>query len=134
MTRFERMSHKGSSKDNERIKLICDIRHQHTNYDRLVVFYSLYPRRRAELNSKIGKLIETGPEGILEFREDVKHIENWVNLNVKDSQKRFIEEQVYKLKETHPTYSNTTLKKLAKEKLAHYIRRNNEAIAKLKEN
>lgn len=134
MTKFERMKHKGSSKKNERLKLICEIRHQHTNYDKLTVFYALYPQYRSELNSQIGKLIDNGPEGILEFRENVKSIESWVNLNIKGSQKRFIDEQIQTLKEKNPSYSNSTLKRMAQDKLDFYLKRNNEHTIRTKGN
>lgn len=134
MTKFERMKYKGSSKDNERLKLICEIRHKHTNYDKLTVFYFLYPQYRSELNSQISKLIDNGPEGILEFRENIKSIENWVNLNIKESQKRFITEQMQSLKEKNPNYSNSTLKRMAQDKLEFYLKRNNEHTIKIKGN
>lgn len=127
MTVLRRSDLRGSSKTNEHIKLICDIRHQHTNYEKLVVFYNMYPDKRSELNREISKLIKEGPEGIIEFRENVKQIEDWVNLNIKKSQKRFIDEEINRLQEYHPHYSKSKLKNIAQDKLAMYIRRNNES-------
>lgn len=123
-----RKEFKGQTEYDEHLKLLCQIRHEYTNYEKLMVFYHLYPGKRSELNGVINKLIEVGPEGIQKFREKVKKIEDYVNLNRKKTKKRFIKEQTIRIKEQYPNYSNSIVKKCAETMLSQYIRENNEQI------
>lgn len=128
-----RREFKGQANNNESLRLLCKIRHEHTNYNKLTIFYKLYPKKRSELNSAINKLIKVGPDGIDEFKKKVKSIEDYVNLNRKESKKRFIQERIIKLKQENPTFMDSLTKKCAEAMLAKYIRKNNNYINKIKE-
>lgn len=127
-----RKDFKGQTKTDEHLRLLCQIRHECTNYEKLMVFYNMYPNKRSELNKAIDQLIKVGPEGIEHFRQKVKHIEDYVNLNRKKSQKRFLKEQSLRIKEQYPNYSNCIVKKCAETMLSQYIRENNEQIIYIK--
>lgn len=127
-----RRDFKGQSQTDEHLRLLCHIRHEYTNYEKLAVFYKIYPKRRSELNAEINRLIKEGPDGIERFRKRVKFIENQINLNLKDVKKRFIEEEMKRIKEKYPHYMDSTIKKCAETVAARYIRENNEYITKTK--
>ncbi|MDT3387470.1 MAG: hypothetical protein LIR46_06895 [Bacteroidota bacterium] len=128
-----RKEYKGSTAKDERLKLLCDIRHQHTRYDKLAHFYSIYPEKRSQLNKTIHDLIEAGPDGIDNFRKRVKKLEDYVNLNMKKAKERFLNEKIVKIRVEHPEYSYSLAEKCAETVLADHIRKNNEHIVKLKE-
>lgn len=68
---------------------VNEIRHEHTNYDRLAAYYNAQKKYRTKLNQTIMKLIN-GQITIPEFRERVAVIEASVDLTRKPNQKRFI--------------------------------------------
>lgn len=133
VTTVFRKEYKGTAKKDEQLKLLCDIRHQHTHYDKLAHFYSVYPEKRSQLNKTIHDLIEDGPDGIERFRKRVKKLEDYVNLNMKAAKERFINNMIVKIRLEHPEYSHSLAKKCAETVLADHIRKNNEHIVKLKE-
>ena len=132
MTTIFRKEYKGTASKNDKLKLLCNIRHQYTNYDKLAMFYSVYPEKRSALNSVIAELIKTGPDGIDEFRKKVKVIEEYVNLNRKAAKQRFLNDKIVKLRMENPQYDYALAKKIAETNLASFIRKNNKHIEKLK--
>ena len=132
MSTLYRKEFKGTTKKDDKLKLLCDIRHQHTKYDKLAHFYSVYPEKRSQLNKAIHNLIEVGPDGIERFRKRVKKLEDYVNLNMKSAKERFINENIVRLRVEHPEYSYSLAQKCAETILADHIRKNNEHIIKLK--
>lgn len=119
---------KGTSKNDENIKLICDIRHQFTNYEKLVYFYSVFPKRRKELNSYIGKLIREGPDAIEAFKQKVKKLEKKVNLNEKEGKEAFLKQEEKRLKREYPDLTQKQLKEWALASRSQIIRLNNDYI------
>lgn len=116
---------KGAAANDEKLKLLCEIRHQFTNYEKLIVFYNTYPRKRSELNHNIKKLIENGPDYVEVFREKVKKIEDYVNLNKKDAKKRFLQEEETRLRQANPECMERNIKEWALNNLSQVIRLNN---------
>ncbi|MCR5610062.1 MAG: hypothetical protein K6G26_13470 [Lachnospiraceae bacterium] len=119
---------KGTSKNNEQLRLICQIRHEFTNYDKLVTFYDIYPNRRKELNGIIRKLIDEGPDYVETFRKKVKHIEEVVNLNRKEAKKKFLAQEEQRLRECNPLCKEKNIKEWALNNLNKIIRINNTYI------
>lgn len=132
MTTLFRKEYKGTANKDENLKLLCDIRHQYTNYDKLAMFYSVYPEKRSALNGVIAELIKTGPDGIDKFRKRVKVIEEYVDLNRKEAKQRFLNDKIVKLRMENPQYDYALAKKIAETNLASFIRKNNKHIEKLK--
>lgn len=112
--------------NDETLKLLCEIRHQFTNYEKLIVFYNTYPKKRTELNSNIRKLIERGPDYIEKFKDKVKSLEDYVNLNKKESKKRFLKEEEERLHKANPECMSKNIKEWAQNNLNQIIRLNNE--------
>lgn len=127
-----RKEYKGTATKDDQLKLLCDIRHQYTKYDKLAHFYNIYPEKRSQLNKAIHNLIEVGPDGIDAFRKKVKKLEDYVNLNMKRAKERFINESIVKLRVEHPEYNYSLAQKCAETILADHIRKNNKQIIKLK--
>lgn len=127
---IRRHSLKGTSKNNEDLKLICDIRHQFTNYEKLVYFYSVFPKRRKELNSYIGKLIREGPDAIEDFKQKIKKLERKVNLNGKEGKEAFLKQEEKRLKREYPDLTPKQLREWALASRSQIIRLNNNYINK----
>lgn len=70
-------------------RVICQIRHEFTNYDRLSAFYHVQRELRTQLNRVIG-LLRLDRITIEEFRSKVRDIEQRVDLTRKPNQKRYI--------------------------------------------
>lgn len=128
MSTLYRKEYKGSTYRDEKLKLLCDIRHQYTNYDKLSTFYSIYPEKRTALNVAIGNLIKKGPDGITKFRNEVNKIEEYVDLNKKKAKERFVNEYIVKLRTENPQLDYSYAQERARVKLADIIRKNNKRI------
>lgn len=120
-----RKQFKGQTETDEHLKLLCHIRHEYTNYDKLMGYYNLYIDKRTELNTAITKLIRRGPDGIDSFRKKVKAIEEYVDITKKKAKQRFINEQIVRIRLENPDYTVAFAKKCAKSMLANYIKENN---------
>ena len=127
---LRRKALKGSTEIDENLKLLCEIRHKFTNYEKLAVFYNLFPSKRSELNRAINTLINVGPDGITQFKEKVKKLEEYVNLNNKKAKKRFLEKEEQRIRKANPDCMDSIIKEYAKNNLNGYIRLNNQYIEK----
>lgn len=123
---------KGCSKNDPHLKLLCEIRHSFTNYDKLTLFYAMCPEKRTALNRVISNLIKNGPDYIETFKEKVKKIECAVDLNKKEAKKKFLIKEEQRLCEANPERKKTDIKKLALLNLNNIIRSNNQYIRKHK--
>ena len=72
--------------------LVNTIRHDHTNYDKLSVYYHVWRKYRSRLNRTICMLILEQID-IPEFRERVAHLEQQVDLTRPRNQKRYLKER-----------------------------------------
>lgn len=124
--------YKGSAEHDERLKLLCEIRHNHTNYPKLTIFYCLYPNKRLELNRLISKLINTGPDYVPTFRRKVKKIEEYINLNSKEGKERFLIKEKKNLIKEYPDLTPKELNEWALINRSKLIRANNKYIQNLK--
>ena len=120
----------GSANKDEHLRLLCQIRHEFTNYEKLILFYNTYPKKRKELNGVIARLIKEGPDYISEFKRKVKSIENYIDLNKKEAKQRFLKEEEERLRITSgdPGATKKILKEWAQNNLNEIIRLNNKHI------
>jgi len=72
-------------------KIISDLRHKSTNYEKLATFYECQPKYRRRLNAICGDYAR----GMLteeQFKAEIRLVEAEVNLTIKKNQKRYIKE------------------------------------------
>lgn len=99
---------------------IAEIRHEHTNYNKLSVFYHVYPWARRKLNRLIQQLID-GQIAIPTFREEVKKLEDTINLHRRGPQKTYIRNESRKFF-AMGCYTHDNAKALAKTNLASILK------------
>lgn len=114
--------------EKELRRTIAQIRHEHTNYNRLASFYCLMPQKRHELNRIIGSLIQ-GQIDIPEFHSQVRKLERQVDLTISSNRRRFIKKYKQRIVSTKK-YTPEQATKIAKSKLRFAIKFSEMQIAK----
>lgn len=107
--------------EKDLLPFVTQIRHEFTNYDKLIPFYQYYGKQRTILNGIIFALIK-GEIDIPTFKERVTEIENYVDLTKKRNQKRFLKTEQERLKnKALQPISEKDLKKFAKNNLSSIL-------------
>lgn len=101
-------------------ELVCKIRHEFTNYDRLSSFYHVWRKYRSALNRVITMLINEQID-IPEFRERVAQIESKVDLTRPKNQKKYLKQRRDAMCRAPHTYTIDAANRIAKSNLASIL-------------
>lgn len=105
---------------NDMIPFITQIRHEHTNYDKLSVYYHVNPWARRKLNKLIGMLI-AGALDIESWRRQVNTLERTIDLSRRKPQRDYIRRESKRFRELG-YYTDIQAKKMAQMNLASVLK------------
>lgn len=106
--------------DKDLVATITEIRHEHTNYDKLAVYYHVHPWARRKLNHLIILLIR-GTINIPMWRAQVKELEECIDLSRRKPQKMYIRAESRRFRELG-YYTDIQAKKMAQTNLASVLK------------
>lgn len=106
--------------DKDLVATITEIRHEHTNYDKLSVYYHVHPWARRKLNRLIILLIQ-GAINIPMWRAQVTELEESIDLSRRRAQKLYIRAESRRFRESG-YYTDIQAKKMAQSNLASVLK------------